>query len=41
MKKLIQYTIEMNRIDPAGIPSGIAIAIMFYVVYFILIPLFS
>ena len=41
MKNLIKYTIEMNRIDPAGIPSGIAIAVMFYVVYFILIPALS
>lgn len=41
MKKIIKYTIEMNRIDPMGIPSGIAIAAIIYFTYFILIPLFS
>jgi hypothetical protein len=41
MKNLINYTKKMNAADPQAIPTAIVLTITFYLIYFILIPLFS
>lgn len=41
MKNLIEYTKEMHKADPNGIPTAVVLTITFYLIYFIIIPLFS
>jgi len=40
MKNLINYFKIMNQADKEAIPTAIVLTITFYLIYFILIPLF-
>ena len=41
MKNQFNYFKKMNEADSEAIPTAIVLTITFYLIYFILIPLFS
>jgi hypothetical protein len=41
MKNQFNYFKKMNAADPQAIPTAVVLTITFYLIYFILIPLFS